>query len=84
MKAFCERCHKGINEKKESYFRIETFEKGKKIKVGWLHKSCNIQMTDEREETKETLKVAKELASRLNDAMGQMGFETAVPTYEVK
>lgn len=77
----CEKCRKEINEKKEDYFQIDSYEKGKLVKVGFLHKRCNVEMEKQKENLAKTFDMLGKMTLKLND---MLGLEKQPTLYEIK
>lgn len=42
----CDKCYKEIGDK-DNYFRVTTYMKGKIVKEGFMHKSCNDKINED-------------------------------------
>ncbi len=66
----CERFKDKIYPKKEDYFQVNTYEKEKLVKIGFLHKKCNIQMSKEKEVIAKTFESIGKMSEKINDMVG--------------
>ena len=77
----CERCHKKIRPKVEDYFQIDSYEKGKLVKVGFLHKRCNVEMEKQKEALAKTFDTLGKMTLQLNE---MLGLEKQPTLYEIQ
>lgn len=72
----CGKCQKEI-DKSESYAKIEIYEIGKLKHVGFMHKTCNDKIDEERKQTQELIGKVMNMAKRVEGILPptQMGFE---------
>lgn len=66
----CERCKQKIRPKVEDYFQVDTYERGKKIKEGYLHKKCNADMNKEKKVLGELLGKVIKLSDHVEKTIG--------------
>lgn len=76
----CDRCLKKIRPKVEDYYQVDTYEKGKLIKTGFLHKRCN----EEMEKQKETVMKAFDMVGKATEKLGKMMGIEKEEVYEIK
>ena len=80
----CDRCFNSIDTKKGDYYKIETYDKGKLAKTGYLHKACNEAIGKEREQTKQMLNMVGPLAARVNSMLDSMGVDKQKMVVDIK
>jgi len=71
MKKICDKCFKEIKDN-DSYFKVTTYIIGKIVKEGFMHKSCNDKIEDEK---KKMLGTLQNVGSLIPGIFQQMGIE---------
>lgn len=79
----CDKCFEKIEVKSEDYYKVETFEKGKKVKEGYMHKRCNDKIDSQKKQELELMNVVMPLANRVNQMLDNMGIEEKKKEYVI-
>lgn len=85
VKRICDKCKFLIKHKFEAYHQIDSFQDGRRVHTGYMHKSCNDKMSKETaEQNEKLLEMLGPMVSRVNAMMDGLGLPEVKKTVVIK